>query len=347
MGKRYFKFIIFFCCTVVILFFLVTLILPSTGKVVKETYIQARKKTVLMELNTLEGYPAWYPWLQVDPTALISYKDETRQMRWSSKSAPREEEGSYQLTGQDGDSAIHFTFTYKDSRPFTGAYILRSDNDTSGTTVIWYIKMNAGFTPWWRFYAAMMGKLAGPLMEAGLSNLKVISEKAESFTDVPFKKLKVPKTYVAYLRSHVSSDLLYSCLNSSFDTLKSFISLNHLKISGDPMAQFHELNNRTFIIHAGIPVSEKFVPEGPVQLMVLPAGSVLSSDYMGSYGGVENTYLALSHLATRFGKQTVPAVWEIYKGGIIPQSDTSYCRINVRYSILPKTRTLIHSIAKR
>lgn len=347
MGKRFFKLIVFFCCSVVILFFLTTLILPSTGKVVKEIYIQANKKTVLAELNALEGYPTWYPWLQVDPTAVISYKDEKRQISWTSKSSPKNEEGRYQLTEQDGDSAIHFTFSYKGSPPFTGAYILRSDNDTSGTTVVWYIKMKAGFTPWWRFYAAMMNKLAGPLMEAGLNNLKVISEKAESITGVPVKKINLPKTYIASISSQVSPSLFFTTLSDSFDTLNDFISLNHLTVSGKPMAQFHELSNRTFIIHAAIPVREKFTPEGDVHLMVLPAEPILCSDYMGTYDGVQNAYVALSHVANGLGEQSDPAIWEIYENDMIPQSDTSYCHINVWYPVLPHSHPLIPSIAKR
>ncbi|MGH2645402.1 MAG: SRPBCC family protein, partial [Chitinophagaceae bacterium] len=248
MAQKITKFIIFFICSLVILFFLITLLLPSTGKVVKETYIQANQKTVLGELTTLENYSSWYPWIQIDPTAEISYDDKGEKMHWVGKASPAAEDGEYRLTGLDGDSALHFEFIYRNTPPFTGAYILRSSGDTLGTTVVWYIKMKAGFTPWWRFYAAMMDKLTGPLMEAGLNNLKIVCEKVQKYSQLPVKKVKINKTFLATFTETAPQSRLYLALNESFDSIKTFISDNHLTTEGEPMAQFHELNNHTFLI---------------------------------------------------------------------------------------------------
>ncbi|TAN13501.1 MAG: hypothetical protein EPN37_13560 [Chitinophagaceae bacterium] len=348
MARKIIKFIIFFICSLVILFILITLILPSTGKVVKETYIQASKKTVLGELSTLESYSAWYPWIQVDPTAKISYKDNRQQMSWVGKTSPGPVDGIYRLTGLDSDSTLHFEFTYRDTPPFTGAYILRSSSDTSGTTVVWYLKMRAGFTPWWRFYAAMMNKLTGPLMDAGLNNLKIICEKAEVYSHIPVRRIEINKTYVATVMDTVLQSQLYLSLNRSFDSIRSFISDHHLIAKGEPMAQFHELNNHTFTINAGIPVKEKFIPEDNIQLQIFPAEALLSADYSGNYGGVQHTYLVLSHLATHYGKSASPAVWEIYEDGRIPQSDTSYCHIHVCYAIPSRQKIAwLRSLTKR
>lgn len=348
MAQKIIRLIIFFICSIVIIFILVTLLLPSTGKVVKETYIQASKKTVLGELTTLESYSAWYPWIQIDPTAKISYNNNLEQMSWVGKKSTDVADGQYRLTGLEGDSALHFEFIYKDTPPFEGAYILRSSGDTSGTTVVWYIKMKAGFTPWRRFYAAMLGKLTGPLMEAGLNNLKIICEKAESYSNIPIKRIQVNKTYLATVTDTVSQSQLYLALNKSFDSIRSFISGNHLTVKGEPRAQFHELDNHTFRINAGIPVKQKFAPKDNIQLLVSPAESLLSADYTGDYGGVQHTYLALSHLATHYGKTASPVVWEIYEDGQIPQSDTSYCHINVCYAVPPNKKIAwLHSLTKR
>lgn len=348
MAQKVIRLIIFLICSIVIIFILVTLLLPSTGKVVKETYIQAGKKTVLSELTTLESYSAWYPWIQIDPTAKISYNNKLEQMSWLGKKSTAVVDGQYRLTGLDGDSVLHFEFVYRDTPPFEGAYILRSSGDTSGTTVVWYIKMNAGFTPWRRFYAAMLGKLTGPLMEAGLNNLKIICEKAESYSDIPIKKIEVHKTYLATVTDTALQSQLYRALSKSFDSIRAFISDNHLTAEGEPRAQFHALNNHTFRINAGIPVKQKFTPRGNIQLIVSPAESLLVADYTGDYGGVQHTYLALSHLATRYGKTASPVVWEIYEDGEIPQSDTSYCHINVCYAVPQNKKTAwLRSLTKR
>lgn len=348
MAQKIIKFIIFFICSLVIIFILVTLLLPSTGKVVKETYIQASKKTVLGELTTLESYSAWYPWIQIDPTAHISYNDEVQRMSWVGKTSPAAVDGEYRLTGLEGDSALHFEFIYRDTPPFEGAYIVRSSGDSVGTTVVWYIKMKAGFTPWWRFYAAMMGKLTGPLMEAGLNNLKIICEKAESYSDIPIRRIEVNKIFLATVTDTVPQNRLYLALNESFDSIRAFISDNHLIAEGKPMAQFLELKNHTFRINAGIPVKERFIPKDNIHLQVFPPEDLLSADYTGNYGGVQHTYLALSHLASHYGTSAAPTVWEIYEDGEIPRSDTSYCHINVCYAV-PQNKKIawLRSLTKR
>jgi|GEM_PF-561345 hypothetical protein len=178
MARKYLRYLTFFLFTVVVLFVLITLILPSTGRVVKETYIPVEKTIVRRELTSLANYGSWYPWIQVDPTARITpLGDSGITWQGADKGAGY---GSYILTDAEEDSVLHFQLTYNTVPDITGGYILRPSEDGLGTTVIWFMNLKAGWTPWWRFYAAMMNKLTGPLMEAGLTNLKLSSEKIDS-----------------------------------------------------------------------------------------------------------------------------------------------------------------------
>jgi hypothetical protein len=146
---------------------------------VKETYIPVHRKVILNQLTSLQDYASWYPWIQIDPTAEITLLRDKQGLSWKSKNT-KGGRGMYELTGSGGDSVLNFRLVYNTLPSITGAYILRSSEDGKGTTLVWYMNMKAGWTPWWRFYAAMMNKIAGPVMEAGLTNIKILSEKADT-----------------------------------------------------------------------------------------------------------------------------------------------------------------------
>lgn len=170
------RFLIFFAISALILLILVTIILPSTGKVMKEKNINARRAIVLDELTNIRSYTLWYPWLQMDPGVRIHYHTGGKSLSWQSDQNEKNV-GTYEVTGREGDSIVYFQLNYGSTPPVKGGYILRSSDDGTQTDVVWYMNMDAGWTPWWRFYAATMGKLTGPLLETGLTNLKVVCEK--------------------------------------------------------------------------------------------------------------------------------------------------------------------------
>lgn len=170
------RFLLFFICSVIILLIVITLLLPAEGKIVKEKNINSSKRIVMEELTNVRNYTLWYPWLQIGGAKGIKYIPGGKSFHWVSK-IQKDVLCNYQITGIEGDSLLHFKFIYGSTPPITGAYILRSSEDSLSTTVIWYMNMKAGWTPWWRFYGAMMDKMNGPLLETGLTNLKVICEK--------------------------------------------------------------------------------------------------------------------------------------------------------------------------
>jgi effector-binding domain-containing protein len=332
MGRKYFRFLIFFLCSVVILAVLVTLILPSTGRIVKETNIQAGRQVVFSQLSTLHNYSQWYPWIQEDPDVKIDYAANNRTMSWHKTGASRGA-GTYELTGAQGDSVLRFTFSYNGAPPIQGAYILRSMGDAGGTTVVWYMNMKAGLTPWWRFYAAMMNKLAGPMMETGLTNLKILSEQADVYSDIPVKEKRIARAYVATLADTVSQSLIYPTLRRLLGRISLFMEDHELPAEGDPIAQFSELANHTYRVNAGIRVPHPFASDTDIQLLVIPAGTALMANYKGEYSGIQKAYQALSHFAAGFAKSGSTDPWEAYLDGKIPSADTSYCHVHVYYPV--------------
>lgn len=332
MARKIGRYIIFFLCSILILFILVTLVLPSTGKIVKEAFIPARRLVVLSQLTALHNYASWYPWIQIDPTAKVSFWKNKQGLSWNG-TENKSGNGTYEITSVGGDSILHFRFTYNTVPPITGAYLLRPSEDGKGTNVIWYMTMKAGWTPWWRFYAAMMNKLTAPVMEAGLTNLKILSKEADDYADIPIKDSVIHKTLLVTINDTILQNALYPTLSNLFSLLGDFIGSHHLTQNGMPMAQLQVLNDYNLRIRAGIPVHERFASTSKVKLLVLPTENVLKANFQGNYKDLQRTYKALSHNSLRYSQNASNIPWEIYIDGVIPETDTSYCNITIYYPV--------------
>lgn len=336
MARKLVRYFIFFVCTLVVLFILVTLILPSTGRVVREAYIPVRKSVILEQLTNLQNYGAWFPWIQIDPSAKLSVVQNQRKVSWKG-SNHKANQGSFEITAVRGDSAIDFRLNYNTTPSITGGYILRNSGDDPSTTVIWYMNMRAGWTPWWRFYAAMLGKLTGPVMEAGLTNLKMLSQRAAVYSNIPVTDTVVTRTNLAVIRDTVSQTALYTTLSNSFSKLHTFITASHLSVTGPPFAQFQVVNDSALYISTGIPVNRRFASSGEIRFEARPAGLALTADFQGTYKELQAVYKALSDIARRYPPKPAQIPWETYEDGVIPQNDSTNCHISVFYPVNKKS----------
>lgn len=333
MAKKFMRYLAFFLCSVVLLFIFITLVLPSRGRVVKEAFIPVEKKVILAQLTNMGNYGSWYPWITMDPTARITVGSDGSSLSWqgSGKGA----KGAYRI-GPWADSSLPFTLEYGSVPPITGAYILRPSLDGKGTTVIWYMNMKAGWTPWWRFYAAMLNKLTGPVMEAGLTNLKMVSQQANTYSEVPIRDTLLSRAYLATTMDTVAPRLQYSALSDLFSRLETFVRIRHLSGDGYPQAQFQVLSDSALKIRAEIPVSHLFAAQRDISSITRPAEHVLSADFRGRYKELQGVYKALSQAALRYPSATAALVWETYEDDAIPESDTSLCQVRVYYPLRRK-----------
>lgn len=331
MVRKFGRYIIFFLCTAALIFILVTLILPSTGKVVKEVYIPVKKEVVFNQLTNMGSYSSWYPWVQMDPSAEVTVADNGRSFSW--KGMDKNTEGVYRIGDIIADSSLPFTLRYGSVPAIRGAYILRAAPDGKSTTVIWYMNMKAGWTPWWRFYAAMLNKLTGPVMEAGLTNLKLVCQQADSYSATPIRDTILAQAYLATVTDTVTAGRQYAALSGLFSRLQSFIRLRHLSNAGHPQARFGVLNDSILKIQAAIPVKKPFASQRDVALAMRPAEHVLSADFQGKYKALRTVYKALSDAASRYASSVPAPLWETYQNDVIPRSDTSFCDIRLYYAI--------------
>lgn len=330
MARKLIRYISFFLGTVAILFVLVTLILPSKGRVAKEVFIAADRKVVLGQLTNLGNYGAWYPWIQMDTSAKIQVKNG-REIAWRGNT--RESTGVYTLGIGEGDSSLPFTLQYGAIPAITGAYLLKASPENKGTTVVWYMNMKAGWTPWWRFYAAMLNKLAGPVMEAGLTNLKLQSQQADRYSNIVIHDTVLPKTHLAKITDTVHTRDEFQTLSNLFSRLFQFISQNKLSQTGNPEAQIQVLNDSDLRISAYVPIDKPFVSREGLFSVSRSAQKAISAAFQGKYTDIPAVYKALSQATLRYSSAPLSLSWESYEDGVIPDSDSADCHITVYYLV--------------
>lgn len=174
--KRKLRLVVFICCSLILLLIFATLLLPSQGEVVRATTIYAPDSIVLQNLTDLQSYPHWFPWIAESQNDIIYFGNDSKNFSGFSFRGQRKDAGlgRYEMGENEGDSLLYYTLHFKDMPEFYGAYLLKENEGK--TILVWKMKMDAGWKPWWRFYAAMMHKMTRPVLDSGLAAFKNICE---------------------------------------------------------------------------------------------------------------------------------------------------------------------------
>ncbi len=177
--KRKWRLLFFIFCSLILLLVFATVLLPSRGQVVRAATIYAPDSIVWQQLTTLKSYPQWFPWIPAAAGSGIIYygDDQGRLSGFAFKGKGKGADfGRYALGVAEGDSLLHFDLRYSDIPEFHGAYLLKGADGR--TVVVWKLNLDAGWKPWWRFYAALMNKMTQPVLDSGLASLKRVCEQA-------------------------------------------------------------------------------------------------------------------------------------------------------------------------
>ncbi|MCC2615846.1 SRPBCC family protein [Aestuariibacter halophilus] len=150
--------------------------LPSTFKVERTITIDAPASEIYPLVVDLQAWQQWGVWFQRDPQMEVSYTgpDSEVGMRssWSSES---EGSGTMEIIAAETDKRVVYTLYFPDfEMGSTGELVLQPQGDS--TVVTWMDYGDVGSNPINHYFAAMMDSMVGPDFEAGLENLKTLSE---------------------------------------------------------------------------------------------------------------------------------------------------------------------------
>jgi len=175
--KMKLKLVVFLGISLLLLIVFATFLLPSEGQVTDSITIYAPASTVTSKLTHYKSYPEWFPWMKKKHADVVFKKDGNGQieaMVFHGNTKEGRGVGIFKIRNIEGDSIIHYGLHFEDMPDFYGVFLVKGNEEE--TVLAWKLKIDAGWEPWWRFYASMMSKITKPALTNGLTEFKKVCE---------------------------------------------------------------------------------------------------------------------------------------------------------------------------
>lgn len=160
----------------IVLFMLVGLVLPKNFHVERQISIESDKDIVFNHIVDLKQWREWGVWFERDPNMQVTYTGPDKQVGMKS-SWVSEQEGNGEMTikGVTPGSQMIYNLYFPDfDMSSTGELTVVEKNGK--TQVTWTNHGDLGGNPINGWFAMLMDGMIGPDFEAGLANLKKLSE---------------------------------------------------------------------------------------------------------------------------------------------------------------------------
>ncbi len=151
--------------------------LPSTFAVQRSTVINAPDARIYDYIADPRQWAKWSVWTRRDPQMDVSFSGRPfgQGAKWSWKSRS-EGNGNMEFTRVEPNRRIEYSLHSPDFGMRSGGEF-RLEPDGNAVRVTWTNAGDVGSNPLKHYLAVMMDRLVGPDFEAGLANLKALSEK--------------------------------------------------------------------------------------------------------------------------------------------------------------------------
>ncbi|MFT6732883.1 MAG: hypothetical protein ACJAS9_001068 [Polaribacter sp.] len=165
--------------TLILLFIVVGLIISNKINVRRSIEIDAPFSVIHTQVNDLNRWSAWSPWLTMDPTIKTTTGDITSGVGAHQSWAGQSGAGQLTFTESSENSGVVYNMSFEgDSTIYqAGVNYQQSGNKT---LVTWYMTGEMQPIIIGNYFAQIMDALVGESFSIGLENLKRVSEEANT-----------------------------------------------------------------------------------------------------------------------------------------------------------------------
>lgn len=163
----------------VLVLVLVGFLLPRKYRVQRSLHIQTASETVYLAVSDLRRWKAWGEWYRKDPGMIVRYSEKTDEVGGWSEWVSEGHRGKMTLTHLQPPSQISYQLELPDDG-MSASGAVEIVGDGAGVSVTMIMEGNLGNNPVKRWFGLFMDAMIGPDFEAGLVNLKTLSEKGRS-----------------------------------------------------------------------------------------------------------------------------------------------------------------------
>ena len=276
------------------LFIITAYLLPQHVKIERSAKIEASPKIVFSQVNDLHNWEKWSKWHIVDPYLETEFNNHGvgrgAGVIWKSE---YDDIGVGKLTITESVpyDSVFCVLQFPEKRPGTTKFLFEENSGV--TSVTWILTCDVGYNPFARWAGLLKNKTVGPDLKAGLEYLNTVCTilEQEETTIIELEELEAFK--YASVREKISFNDVSSRMGEMYQTVSTFVAGTTAKISGPPVAIYHEMNNDTIDLECGYPVSELLLPEEPVQTGIFQSAKCAVIDYFGSYENLEEAHSAI------------------------------------------------------
>jgi effector-binding domain-containing protein len=319
---------------IIILLGVIAFLLPSKVRIERSKTIKAPKEMVFDQINNLQNWEKWSPWLHIDTAMELKYygneKGEGAGFEWKSD---KRAVGCGSLTIY---ASVPFDSIYAEidflNKGKGSIYYLFADSGQA-TSVKWIFEMNMGHSFIMRYVGLFMRKRIGKDFENGLDTLKKVAEynfrsSQPSINEALFE----PFTYIG-IRQKIKPKDINRKMNENFKGLMEFVEKNKLKMTNAPFAVYNSFTKDEVDFEAGIPVEYCTVSSDRIKVKKMNLSKVIVADYYGPYSGLGKEYEAIGKWVVDNKKRISGAPIEMYVSDSAKEKDSTKWLTKIFYPI--------------
>lgn len=315
-----------------VIFALSGLFLPKNVKIESVKDIQAPIEIVFDQVNKLENWENWSPWLEKDSTMKLSYQGPAAGKGavyiWSGEDSGN---GSLEITGSESNARIETYINFNGQSNANGEWTFEEINGT--TRIKWaFINNDAKYAE--RYFLAFFKKNIKRMLESGLNNIEEVSKKLKKSRIGSITVEDLEERHALIIQDSADFEGIGSKMGEMYGLLMKKMEQMNLEVVGAPFAIYHNWDPEGKTHFAcGLPISKKVYARKPVEYLRLKETRVVSVVHYGEYN-TEKAHRAIDQFVNENQLVITGAPWEEYLTDPMSETDTSKWQTKVYYPIL-------------
>ncbi|MEZ4797545.1 MAG: GyrI-like domain-containing protein [Flavobacteriaceae bacterium] len=313
------KFIIFLLLILIIGACTYVAVQPNNYEVVRTRTIDVNKAIVYDNIIDYKNWEAWSPWVEKDPTTVITLHDNTKGADASFSWEDKDGIGNMKTLAEFPSDSINQQMQFDNFEPSVVNWKFETV-DNFKTKVTWTMKgekIPFGF----KLYAAFSGgfdNMIGPDFERGLEKLDSIVVESTKKHEITVNGItEYGGGFYLYKTTNAKDSNISQKMAEQYGSLMAYITQNNIVMAGMPLTIYNEMNpeDGTVIMSNGLPVNQKIeiAEDSDISCGFMEKTKVLKTTLKGNYTYLADAWdVALKYIADNNLVQSEEKPFEIY-----------------------------------
>lgn len=260
--------------------------------VTRSTTINSSPEEIFQKLNDFNYWPAWSPWLIMEPEVTVTIADDAKYYEWKGE---RTGEGNMKIIDEVKNESLSLDLTFLKPWKSKAKVDFQLSKEGEGTKVTWNMDSSLPFFMFWM--KTMMQNLVGSDYDRGLNLLKDLVEKGEVESKLEFLgESQFPGVKYIGVQTSCSISEMSEVMVADFGRIEEF--MNHHKdiAKKEAFTIYHKWDiakqSANYTGCVGVTSIPDSLPEGFVSGEIKPS-KIYTLRHIGAYHHLGNAWTTL------------------------------------------------------